>query len=51
MEYTDAHRLFLQIITKNRILYGPEVKANHEECCNKYNGESALLKFFNEHRS
>lgn len=48
MQYTDAHRLFLQIITKNRILYGPEVKTTYEECCRKYNGESAFLKLFNE---
>ncbi|KAK4310352.1 hypothetical protein Pmani_018072 [Petrolisthes manimaculis] len=46
MEYTDAHRLFLQIITKNRILYGPEVKTTYEDCCQKYNVAGNNLQEF-----
>ncbi|XP_069175583.1 LOW QUALITY PROTEIN: non-structural maintenance of chromosomes element 1 homolog [Procambarus clarkii] len=34
--YSDAHRLFLQIITARRVLMGAEVKSTFEKCCQKF---------------
>lgn len=44
--YSDAHRLFLQIITAKRILAPSEVKSTYEKCCAKYNVEDTDLKEF-----
>ncbi|XP_047469115.1 non-structural maintenance of chromosomes element 1 homolog [Penaeus chinensis] len=46
MVYTNAHRLFLQILTSRRYLLGQEVKSIHEKCCAKFNVKADnLLEF------
>ncbi|XP_042864976.1 non-structural maintenance of chromosomes element 1 homolog [Penaeus japonicus] len=49
MVYTNAHRLFLQILSSRRFLLGQEVKSIHEKCCAKFNvSADNLLEFVKE---
>ncbi|KAK7074228.1 hypothetical protein SK128_022164 [Halocaridina rubra] len=44
--YTDAHRMFLQILTAKRILLASEVKSSFEKCCAEYEVNGIDLKDF-----
>ncbi|XP_037792835.1 non-structural maintenance of chromosomes element 1 homolog isoform X2 [Penaeus monodon] len=49
MVYTNAHRLFLQILTSRRYLLGHEVQSTYKKCCAKFHVTADnLLEFVKE---